>query len=119
MRKIDSRIQLVRFYCCELLEWSRLFRQHRPRADSCRGERLCNDLVQLDPDIDILVPRNRGHPSHLGSPANRMRKSLSMQPRRFFIVTTRTTSRAGGFALIAVCLAIANLLAPAPRAASL
>ena len=33
MRKIDSRIRLVRFYCCELLEWRRLFRQHRPQAD--------------------------------------------------------------------------------------
>src|SRR5215467_7522637 len=33
MRKIDSRIQLVRFYCCESVEWRRLFRQHRPSAD--------------------------------------------------------------------------------------
>src|SRR5215467_1010158 len=52
MRKIDSRIRLVRFYCCELLEWRRLFRQHRSKLEQLTLSKS-GPLYPSKPDLHV------------------------------------------------------------------
>src|SRR5215831_1862783 len=77
MRTIDSRIRLVRFYCCELLEWRRLFRQHRSISTKLEVSTTSPLSLRKLPLRGHCEIDAKGHFRKLGGSSNSLRLEAS------------------------------------------